>query len=197
MKKILILAMCLVACHTLSAQSWMDALKKAATEAADKATGGKVTEMALVGNWSYSGPAVRMNSDNTIAQIGSSALMGTVEGKLKSAYQLVGIKPGTCRFTFDNAGKFSALMGSRTLKGSYTFDTGSHALTLRFDSIIGQLASLTGHAYLSGSDMQMVFPSEKLLQLITALGEKVPTLSTATKALAGYKDVALGFKFSK
>ena len=74
MKKLLILAVLLIGCSTLQAQDWKDALSKAATSAADKVTGGKLTQMAITGRWEYSGPGVKFESDDTLSELGGSAL---------------------------------------------------------------------------------------------------------------------------
>ena len=104
MKKLLILAVLLIGCSTLQAQDWKDALSKAATSAADKVTGGKLTQMAITGRWEYSGPGVKFESDDTLSELGGSALSSSVEKKLDPVYQLAGIKPGACHFTFDTDG---------------------------------------------------------------------------------------------
>lgn len=109
MKKLLILAVLLIGCSTLQAQDWKDALSKAATSAADKVTGGKLTQMAITGRWEYSGPGVKFESDDTLSELGGSALSSSVEKKLDPVYQLAGIKPGACHFTFDTDGAFEAL----------------------------------------------------------------------------------------
>lgn len=79
MKKLLILTALLIGCNTLQAQDWKDALSKAATSAADKATGGKLTQMAITGQWEYSGPGVKFESDDTLSELGGSALSSSVE----------------------------------------------------------------------------------------------------------------------
>ena len=170
MKKLLILAVLLIGCSTLQAQDWKDALSKAATSAADKVTGGKLTQMAITGRWEYSGPGVKFESDDTLSELGGSALSSSVEKKLDPVYQLAGIKPGACHFTFDTDGAFEALLGTHSLNGTYEFNPETHAITLHFSKAPGKLGSLTGHAYLSGSQMQLVFPSEKLME--PALGNR-------------------------
>ena len=99
MKKLLILAVLLIGCSTLQAQDWKDALSKAATSAADKVTGGKLTQMAITGRWEYSGPGVKFESDDTLSELGGSALSSSVEKKLDPVYQLAGIKPGACHLS--------------------------------------------------------------------------------------------------
>lgn len=56
---------------------------------------------------------------------------------------------------------------------------------------------LTGHAYLSGSQMQLVFPSEKLMELLSGIGAKIASLQPLTASLEKYKSIAIGFNFSK
>ena len=65
MKRILLCA-ALLLCGTVSAQDWGDLLKKVATEAADKVTGGKLTEAAIAGCWNYAAPAVKFEGDDRI-----------------------------------------------------------------------------------------------------------------------------------
>lgn len=161
MKKLLILAVLLIGCSTLQAQDWKDALSKAATSAADKVTGGKLTQMAITGRWEYSGPGVKFESDDTLSELGGSALSSSVEKKLDPVYQLAGIKPGACHFTFDTDGAFEALLGTHSLNGTYEFNPETHAITLHFSKAPGKLGSLTGHAYLSGSQMQLVLSERK------------------------------------
>lgn len=118
MRKLLILAVLLIGCNTLQAQDWKDALTKVATSAADKATGGKLTQMAITGQWEYSGPGVKFESDDTLSELGGSALSSSVEKKLDPVYRLAGIKPGACHFTFDTDGAFEALLGTHSLNGT-------------------------------------------------------------------------------
>jgi len=86
MKKTLlsIAASLLLAGGTASAQDWQEALKKAATEAADKATDGKLTQYALVGTWNYSAPGVKFEGNDLLSQLGGSALEGTVKSSTRS-----------------------------------------------------------------------------------------------------------------
>lgn len=113
MKKTLlsIAASLLLAGGTASAQDWQEALKKAATEAADKATDGKLTQYALVGTWNYSAPGVKFEGNDLLSQLGGSALEGTVKSQLDKVYQTVGIKSGAGSVTFGKDGAFSTQIG--------------------------------------------------------------------------------------
>lgn len=196
-KTLLLLTLLLAGSASLRAQDWKDALSKVATAAADKATGGKLTQLAVIGTWEYSGPGIKLESDDTLSELGGSALSSGLEKRLEPVYTAVGIKPGACRFTFGKEGDFQALLGNRTLEGTYEFDASTHVMTLHLNKAVGKLGTLNGHAYLSGTQMQLVFPSEKLLELVSGLGAKVSSLRSLTSALDKYKSIAIGFNFSK
>lgn len=197
MKRIVILGAALLLAGGLRAQDWKEALKKAATTAIDKATDGKLTEKALVGTWSYTGPGVKFESDDLLSELGGTVIESTVTGKLETAYALAGIKPGTSSFTFDKEHNFTAVFGSRTLTGTYEFDASTHAITLKFAKGKFNLGSVPGHAYISGSALQLVFPVTRLVEMATALGSKVSSLATVTALLKKYENVYLGFAYEK
>lgn len=202
MKKIIILAAALFVCGGVQAQDWLDALKKTATTAIDQVTGGQLTAKAIIGTWEYAKPGVKLGSSDLASELGGAAMESTVVSKLESAYQMAGIKPGACSFTFeaesDGEAKFSAVMGSHNLSGTYEYDAETHALTLHFASgALSKLGTFNGYAYLSGTDLQIVFPADKLVQLATMLGSKVSSLSSATALLQKYDNVCLGFAFTK
>ena len=198
MKKIMIMAAALVmTCAAAEAQSLGDALKGIASSVADKVTGGKLTEKALQGQWSYLGPGVKLASDNILAEAGGAAAAGTIKSKLATAYNLVGIREGACSFDFAEDNTFTATMGARTLSGTYEFDASTHALSLKFAAGKLNLGTINGFAYISGTNLDMVFPVDKLVGLITTLGAKISSLSTVTALLKNYDSVMVGFEFSK
>lgn len=205
MKKVLILIIASLCVFDFAgAQSWADALKKVATEAADKATGGKVTEAALHATWTYSQPALRLSSDaenasitDVLKDIGSnvagSALIGD---KMKKAFKSVGIKEGFCTITFSNDGTFAMPVKGKEIKGTYTYDASSHSLTLKVMNKI----SVTGYAFISGTELQMVFSMEKLISFVSALGSSISnnaTLASISKMLNEYKEAKFGLQFKK
>lgn len=181
---------------SVEAQSWLDALKKTATTVADQVTGGQLTAKALIATWNYTKPGVKLGSSDLASEIGGAALESTVVAKLESVYQMIGIKPGACSFTFNDDETFLFRIGSRELNGSYEFDASSHALTLQFSKSMS-LGTFNAQAYLSGSELQIVFPADKLVQLMTLLGSKVSSLSTIAELLKNYDNVCIGFGFSK
>lgn len=196
-KTLLIFTASLLLAGPAGAQDWKEALKKAATTVADKATDGKLTQYALAGEWNYTGPGVQFESSDLAASVGSAALETTLCGHLEKAYAFAGIEPGACSFAFDKEGAFTAAFGTRNLSGTYEFDASKHLITLHFAKGKYDLGAVPGHAYVSGDKLQLVFPVTKLVGIVTTLGSKVSSLATVTKLLKKYENVYLGFEFGK
>ena len=199
MKKILLSAAALLLlAGTTSAQDWKEALKKAATAAADKATDGKLTQYALAGTWNYTGPGVKFEGEDLASELGGAALESSVVKQLTKAYALAGIKPGTGTFTFErDSDAFSATLGRHNLTGTYEYEAATHVVTLHFAKGKINLGSVPCHAYISGTELVLVFPVTRLVEMMTTLGSKISSLSTAAALLSKYKDVYVGFAFSK
>ncbi|WP_297605642.1 DUF4923 family protein [uncultured Alistipes sp.] len=195
MKRFFVLMLAGLLCSSAaSAQGWLDAMKRVATDAIDQATGGKLTEKAIVGTWNYSAPGVKMNSSDMLANVGGTVMESTVSEKLKGIYEKVGIVPGACTITFADDDTFSMPVKGRAVTGTYEFDPSTHAITLH----VGKLkTAVTGYAYISGGNLQLVFPVDKLVSFVTAVGSKISSLSSLSTLLQKYDDVNLGFEFSK
>lgn len=197
-KLILIAALLLLSVTPAAAQDWKEALKKAATAAADKASDGKLTRYALAGTWSYTGPGVKFEGGDLASELGGTALETAVVNQLEPIYAQAGIKPGAGTVTFEKADStFSAALGNRKLSGTYDYDASAHVVTLHFAKGKFNLGSIPGHAYISGSELVLVFPVTRLIELATALGSKISYFSTAAALLSNYKNVYVGFAFSK
>lgn len=84
-----------------------------------------------------------------------------------------------------------------TPSGTYEYDAQTHVVTLHFAKGKLNLGSVPGHAYISGQELVLVFPVTRLVEVVTALGSKVSYFSTATTLLSKYKNVYVGFAFSK
>lgn len=196
MKRLLIctIAICAV-CTTAHAQSWLSALKKVATEAIDSATGGKLTEVAINGTWSYSAPAIRLgDSSNTLAKLGGQAISTAAGDKMASMLEKIGIKSGACSITFNSDGTFSMPIGSRNITGTYTFDNETHAIKLK----IGYLGTeVGGYAYISGDSLQLVFNIDKFKDFIVSLGSSIESLASVIAIVQEYDNISLGLEFKK
>lgn len=198
MKKLLIPAILLLTASTAAAQDWKNALEKIATSVVDEATDGKLTQYALAGTWNYTGPGVKFEGGDIASELGGAALESTVVQQLEKAYALAGIESGAGSFTFEQSDQtFTALLGKHELTGTYEYDASTHVITLRFAKGKLNLGTVDGHAYVSGTDLLLVFPVTKLVEFATELGSRISSLSTVTTLLKKYENVYLGFAFKK
>jgi hypothetical protein len=198
MKRLFILVVAIVAmCGTTHAQGLGDFLKGAVTELVDQATGGKVTETLIVGTWEYAAPGVRLESENQLASLAGNAMVTTLENKLQTAYNAVGIKPGSYTLTLNEDKSFSMLIARRTLTGTYTYDSKTHAIELKFSTKLLKLSSLSGFAYINGENLDVVYDCTKLVNFLTALGSKVSMLSSLTQIVGNYDNVFVGYTFNR
>lgn len=200
MKKFLILVMTacalLMGTRTASAQDWQDLLKKAAS-AADEALGGKVSELTMNGRWVYSAPAMKMKGDDVMSGLAAAALEKTAEKKMAKIYEKVGLKPGIGILTLNRDNRYEATTGERTVKGDYTYEAEQHLMTFSFDSKRRKYDPVTGTVYVRGNEMILVFPVTKLVDMVKAIGDRVPQLNGLAALFEHYKDVYVGFTFRR
>lgn len=198
-KSLLTIVACLaLGCANVSAQNWLEALKGAATSAIDKATGGKLTEKAIIGTWKYAQPAVKLTSStNALSEVAGGAAASTLQAKIKPYYEKVGIKPGACTFIFKEDGTFSSTFGQRTSTGKYTFDAKTNQISLKYDSGLFNTKAITAYAYINGSNLQLGFAMDKLITIMTTLGSNIESMALVTELLKQYDGVKIGFEFSK
>ena len=200
MKRFLLLAVAMFAmatANTLSAQGLLDALKGAATGLIDQATGGKATELLLPGTWSYNAPAMRLKGSDALSEALANAAVTGLEEKLATAYNYVGIKPGTCSFKFDTDDRFTMTTSKRSYSGSYTYDAQTHRLELTFDTTLIKLGSMTGYAYIDGEALDLVFDCSKFFNFLTKIGAQLSSTSSLTKMLEKYDGMMIGFALQR
>lgn len=199
MKRLFISLIALFALSSADAQN-LDALKKVATEAVtevvDNATDGALTQLAIIGTWSYTAPAVKLDGEDTLTSLSGSALSATLGKKLESAFTKVGITADACSVTFNSDGTFTMPIKNRNLTGTYTYNSEDHSLIM----VIGQIKSIEmkGYAFINGTTgLQLVFPVNKLTSFLTSLGSSISSLTTLTALVKQYENIYLGFEFAK
>ncbi|MBO7640937.1 MAG: DUF4923 family protein, partial [Bacteroidales bacterium] len=73
---------------------------------------GNLNAVDLPGNWTYTGSAIKLGSDNVLSTVAGAAASGTIESKVNSYLEKVGITAGSMQFTFNEDLTFSC-----TVKG--------------------------------------------------------------------------------
>ncbi|MFI3283053.1 MAG: DUF4923 family protein [Rikenellaceae bacterium] len=159
-----------------------------------------ITTSSITGTWTYDSPAVILQSDNSITEAAGTLATSTIESKLGSTFSTLGMSAGTFSFTFNSDNSFSCTVKSRTLSGTYAID-GDETLTLTFSAFGAiNLGSISTIAYISGSNLSLLFEADKLLDIVSALtsvSESSTTLSTVNSLLSNYNGVRVGFEMTK
>lgn len=163
-------------------------------------TGNTTTEQTIVGEWGYTNPAIALKSDNILAQAGGSLMSGTIEKKMATYYEKVGLKAGSAAITLTEDQQFKLTMGKRTLQGTYVFDSTTNALTLNFTTKTSvKIGKIRGEAQLSGGDLKLLFAADKMLKIVRGLSAVSNNTSIAaiSKAAEQYDGLSLGMTFAK
>lgn len=189
-----ILAFALLWSAGSKAQSLKDLFNKENIEKAVSAVTGK-TSVDMTGTWVYSGSAIEFESDNLLNKAGGAVAAAAAEKKLDEQLAKAGIKSGTMTYTFNADSTFTAKLGARNLKGTYSYDASAHQISLKFVKLLNLHAKVN----CTSSSMDMLFDSDKLLKLITLLSTKSnnSTLKTIGSLANSYDGMMLGFSLKK
>lgn len=206
MKKILSIilmagSLCLAG-QTASAQSLKDLLKKATDNEAVKnvveSVTGKTLPVDVKGTWTYSGTAVKLESDDLLKSTAATLAASQVEDKLDEYVSKIGIKAGTFSFTFNEDKSFVATVLGKNFNGTYTLSEDYKTLSLQFGKAVG-IKPFTAAVTATSTQLDLLFQADKLLEL---LGKLTSTSSNATLKTIGtlvnqYDGMQLGLELQK
>lgn len=176
------------------AQSLKDLFNKENVEKVVSTVTGKNT-VDMTGTWSYTGSAIEFESDNLLMKAGGAVAATTAEAKLNESLSKAGIKPGQMTFTFEADSTFNVNLGKRSLKGTYLYDATQKRVAMKFVKLINMNAQVN----CTSANMDLLFESDKLLQLITFLSSKSSnsTLKSISSLAGSYDGMMLGFSLEK
>ena len=194
-------ALC-VAGQTASAQSLKDILKKATSNEAVKNVVETVTGTTLpvdvTGTWTYSGTAVKFESEDLLKSTAATLAASQVEEKLDEYVSKVGIKAGTFSFTFNEDKAFTANVKGKAFNGTYSVSDDYKTMSLQFGKTIS-LKPFTASISATSSQLNLLFQADKLLELLGKLtaGSSNATLSTVGTIVNQYDGMQLGLELQK
>ena len=81
-----------------------------------------LSKSTIKGTWTYNGTSCVLESDDALSKIGGSVVTGKVEEKMNGYLKKVGVKEGTCSFTFSENDSCVFRVGSREINGTYVLD---------------------------------------------------------------------------
>ena len=159
--------------------------------------GNTLTKETFYGTWTYTSPAVSFKSDKALASIASAAAQGTIEKKLGTYFQKVGITEGMFGFTFNEDGTMTMNYGSKTFTGTWSYDAENAKVTLK----LKQLLNIGVSAYVdkSGDTLSLIFDTTAVMKIIKSINSVYnnSTLSTIASILNQYDEMYAGFRLKK
>ncbi len=152
----------------------------------------------ILGTWTYDGTSCVLDSEDALSKIGGSVVTTKIEDKMNGYLKKVGVKEGTCSFTFQENDSCTFRVGSREVNGTYVLD--GENKTIQFSFLYGRFTS-TAHVAYNINSLNIVFNADKLLNLVQkvtpAVAKYNATMSTLATMLENYKGMKLGMKLKK
>ena len=195
------MAVCLAG-QTASAQTLKDLLKKATNNETVKNVVESVTGTTLPvdvkGTWTYSGTAVKFESEDLLKSTAASLAAGQVEDKLDEYVQKVGIKAGTFSFTFNEDQTFVVTVKGKNFNGTYTVSEDYKTMTLQFGKTFAT-KPFTAAISATSAQLDLLFQADKLLELLEKLtaSSNNATLKTVSTIAGQYDGMQLGLELKK
>lgn len=211
MKKIFIsLAICVSALSSFNAHAFdlKDLVGKAAEKVGSNGSGitdalgslissDKLTVADIVGNYTYSKPAVAFKSDNLLKKAGGTVVSSQIESKLAPYYKTVGIDKMT--FVINNDNTFTMKVRGIPFSGTIEQCTdGSQAnFTLKFKAVKKiSVGSMNAYVVKSANkQVSITFDVSKLVSLLQKVGGLTgnSSIKTLTSLLSSYDGICAGF----
>lgn len=150
----------------------------------------------LIGTWNYQKPSCSFESENLLSQAGGVVAANKIETEMSSALSKVGIKEGSCAFTFNKDNTYTATIGSKKISGNYTLNASENTITLTY---LKGVASMTPKITKSGSTISLLFESDKLLNLVSTVSALSSSSSakTLSSLVSNYDGMYIGLEMQK
>lgn len=188
--------------QTATAQSLQDLLNKVTGNETVKNIVENVTgttiKVDVTGTWTYSGTAVKFESNDLLKSTAASLAASQVEEKMDEYVAKVGIKPGTFSFTFNADNTFTAKVKGKSFNGTYTVSEDYKTMSLQFGKAIG-LKPFNAAISATNSQLDLLFQADKLLELIGKLtsSSKNSTLKAIGSIAGQYDGMQMGLELKK
>lgn len=156
----------------------------------------ELSEADLVGTWSYQGADCVFETENLLMQAGGEVAANKIETKLNETMAKIGIKTGTCSFTFNDDNTYSASIMGYNVSGQYTLDTENKKLTMTY---LAGIATMTPNVVKSGSKISLLYDADKLLTLLQTMASMSnnTTMKTLASLASSYDGMMVGIEMQK
>ena len=148
----------------------------------------------LVGEWTYTEPAVVFMSENLLKKAGGKLASSAIEKTIETQLNRVGITKGAMKMTFTRNGRFTQTIGGRRLRGTFTIK--GQEVVLKY---AGEIKQLVGTTQVDGNDLLIVMDASKMLTYLKAIGSISgnASLKTATSLLGSMDGMLCGLRLNR
>lgn len=156
-----------------------------------------VVKTDLKGSWIYNGVATAVGTDNALKDIAAQTAMTSVETKLNTNLEKIGIKVGAATFQFLEDGTFNLVTEKMVYPGTWAQD--GDAVTMKFGKVLG-LITLEGTVKTTTQGVDVVFQANRFLTFVKALMNKLgikntnSTIGTIASLMDQIQELKAGFK---
>ena len=155
--------------------------------------GSKTSQSSIIGTWTYSKPKIAFESESILAQLGSTVVSNKLESALDTQLKKIGFVAGKTTFTFKSDGTCSMMVGTRSIPGTYTYNSSTGVMTMK--GMFG-MTSISPYVSVMGGEMYMLFETDKLLSLMTSISSSAKS-STFSNLLGNYNGLKLGWTMTR
>ena len=148
----------------------------------------------LVGEWTYTEPAVVFMSENLLKKAGGKLASSAIEKTIETQLNRVGITKGAMKMTFTRNGRFTQTIAGRRLRGTFTIK--GKEVVLKY---AGEIKQLVGSTQVDGNDLLIVMDASKMLTYLKAIGSISgnASLKTATSLLGSMDGMLCGLRLNR
>ena len=148
----------------------------------------------LVGEWTYTEPAVVFMSENLLKKAGGKLASSAIEKTIETQLNKVGITKGAMKMTFARNGRFTQTIAGRRLRGTFTIK--GKEVVLKY---AGEIKQLVGTTQVDGNDLLIVMDASKMLTYLKAIGSISgnASLKTATSLLGSMDGMLCGLRLNR
>lgn len=134
-----------------------------------------LSEGTLEGTWNYTGTACVLESEAALANIGGTVATEKIEEKMDGYLAKVGLKEGSCTFTFIGSDSCVVKIGEKEISGNYKLDAEEKTIEFKFYKHL----KFNTHVAYNVTSMDIVFNADRLLSLIQTITSKAATTSSS------------------
>lgn len=155
-----------------------------------------VSQQDIVGTWNYSKADCVFETENLLLKAGGEVAAASIESKLETQLAKVGIKKGSCSYTFNSDGTYKAVIGGYNISGNYTLDSSKQTITMTY---LGGLGRITPHITKSAGSISLLYESDKLLSMVQKVGKlsSNSAVNGLSDLLGAYDGLLVGMQLTK